>query len=109
MQWYLIRLQNAVLAKDITAVEKLKAERDSEKIRQESDQREMVLFASRPTITALNRANTRASNALKDATEVSGAADAVRELNNAYLIVANDVREHLGMERLTIQDVNSTE
>jgi hypothetical protein len=109
MQWFLQDFQKAVLAKDLPKITKLTAQRESEKVALESDQREMVLFASRSTIAALNRANTRASNALKDASEVSGAADAIRELSNAYLVVANDVREHLGMERLTIKDVNSTE
>jgi len=109
MQWFLRDFQKAVSAGDVAKVKQLTAARDSGKVALESDQREMVLFASRPTIAALNRANTRASKALKDATEVSGAEDAVRELGNAYLVVANDVREHLGIERLTIQEVSSTE
>ena len=109
MQWFLRDFQKAITAGDLTRAKQLADSRTSEKVALESDQREMVLFASRPTIAALNRANKRAGDALKQAAGVSGAEDAVKELSNAYLIVANDVREHLRMERLTIQDVNSAE
>src|SRR5690348_3563682 len=70
---------------------------------------EQTLFASPATIAALNRANLRAGNALKG-TSLSGEAAqlAVLELNNAYFVLANDVRKHLGMEPLTLQELKAT-
>lgn len=107
-QWFLINLSKAVEAGDAARVKDLVDKRQETKAGQEADQREMALFASRPTVAALNRANTRAGSALKGSAPAKEAADAAsRELDNAYFVLANDVRKHLGMELLTIEDLKA--
>ena len=107
-QWFLINFSRAFEAGDVARTKELAAKRDATKVTQEADQREMTLFASPATIAALNRANLRAGNALKG-TSLSGEAAqiAVLELNNAYFVLANDVREHLGMKPLTLQELKA--
>src|SRR6267143_357791 len=107
-QWFLINFSRAVEAGDVARTKELAAKRDATKVAQEADQREMTLFASPATIAALNRANVRAGGALKG-TSLSGEAAqiAVLELNNAYFVLANDVREHLGMKPLTLQELKA--
>jgi hypothetical protein len=108
-QWFLINYSRAFSAGDSARAKQLADQRDAKKVDNEGDQREMVLFGSRATIAALNLANTRAASALRGSSLAAEAVEAaVRELNQAYFVLANDVREHLGMERLTVQEVNTT-
>ena len=107
-QWFLINLSRASQAGDVARAKELAAKRDATKVAQEADQREMTLFASPATIAALNRANVRAGNALKGTSPTDEAVQiAVLELNNAYFVLANDVRKHLGMEPLTLQELKA--
>lgn len=106
-QWFLINLSRAVARGDAARAKKLAADRDETKVAQEADQREMTLFASPATIAALNRANVRAGNALKGTPSYEAVQIAVNELNNAYFVLANDVREHLGMNPLTLQELKA--
>lgn len=107
-QWFLIDLSKAAEARNSARVQDLMDKRQETKAGQEAVQREMALFASRPTIAALNRANTRAGNALKSSAPAKEVADAAgRELDNAYFVLANDIRKHLGMEPLTLQDLKA--
>lgn len=103
-QWFLIDFSKAAAAGDVARAKELKEKRDATKVAQEADQREMTLFASPATIAALNSANVRAGNALKGTSPSEAAQIAVLELNNAYFVLANDVRKHLGMEPLTLQE-----
>ena len=64
-QWFLTNFSRAVEAGKTEKAKELEAKRESAKVAQEADQREMTLFASPATIAALNRANVRASSALK--------------------------------------------
>jgi len=108
-QWFLIHFSKAFSAGDKVRMDKLANEREVNKVALEGNMREMVLFASPATIAALNRANIRAAKALKDTSlGIEAAQPAINELNQAYFVLANDVREHLGMERLTVQDLNAT-
>ena len=107
-QWFLINCSRAIQRNDTAKLQELAAKRDATKVAQEADQREMTLFASPPTIAALNRANTRAGNALQSTSLSYEAAQiAVNELNDAYFVLANDVRKHLGMELLTLQELKA--
>jgi hypothetical protein len=107
-QWFFINFSRAIEAGDVTLAKELAARRDETKVAREADQREMTLFASPATIAALNRSNVRAGNALKGASLSGQAAQiAVLELNNAYFVLANDVREHLGMKPLTLQELKA--
>lgn len=106
-QWFLINLSKVAETGNAEKAKELIAKRELTKISLEADQREMALFASPVTIAALNRANVRAGNALKGASPSESAQIAVLELNNAYFVLANDVREHLGMEPLTLQELKA--
>ena len=107
-QWFLTNFSRALEAGDVALAKKLADKRDETKVAREADQREMTFFASPATIAALNRANVRAGNALKG-TSLSGEAAQIagRELNNAYFVLANDVRKHLGMKPLTLQELKA--
>ena len=109
-QWFLINFSKAAEAGNTEKVKELAAKRELTKVSLEADQREMTLFASPATIAALNLANVRAGNAVKSTSlEIGEAAQiAVLELNNAYFVLANDVRKHLGMEPLTLQELKAT-
>jgi hypothetical protein len=89
-QWFLVSLSKALNAGDVARAKELAAQRDVTKVAQEAEQREMTLFASPATIAALNRANVRAGDALKDTSLLSGEAVqvAVLELDNAYFVLA---------------------
>ena len=107
-QWFLINLSRAVARGEAARTMELAAKREVTKVALEADQREMTLFASPATIAALNRANTRAGNALQGTSVSYEAAQiAVSELNDAYFVLANDVRKHLGMEPLTLQELKA--
>jgi hypothetical protein len=107
-QWFLQNFSRAFAAKDVARTKQLGEEREATKVAREADMREMILFASRATIAALNRANTQAATVIKGSVLAPPAAQAaIRELNQAYFTLANDVREHLGMERLTVQDAQA--
>lgn len=106
-QWYLINFSKAAEAGNTEKAKEFAAKRELTKVSLEADQREMTLFASPATIAALNRANARAGSALKGTEWSEGAQIALRELDNAYFVLANDVREHLGMKPLTLQELKA--